>query len=69
MALEQSFIMIKPDGVQRNLIGEVIKRFEQKGYYLRGLKLLNVEKAHAEEHYVDLKSKPFYPGLVEYICR
>lgn len=69
MSLEQTYIMIKPDGVQRGLIGEVIKRFEAKGYYLRALKLQNVEQAHAEEHYVDLKSKPFYGGLVKYICR
>ena len=61
--------MIKPDGVQRALVGEIIKRFELKGYYLRGLKLLNVPKELAEEHYVDLKSKPFYTGLVEYIIR
>ena len=61
--------MIKPDGVQRALVGEVIKRFEQKGYYLRALKLMNVPKELAEEHYVDLKSKPFYPALVEYIIR
>ncbi|KAK9822000.1 hypothetical protein WJX81_007472 [Elliptochloris bilobata] len=67
MSLEQTFIMIKPDGVARGLVGEVIKRFEQKGYYLRALKLKNVERELAEEHYVDLKSKPFYPGLVEYI--
>lgn len=65
--MEQTFIMIKPDGVQRSLIGKVIERFENKGYYLKGLKLLNVTKEHAEEHYVDLKSKPFYNGLVEYI--
>ncbi|KAK9802055.1 hypothetical protein WJX73_008136 [Symbiochloris irregularis] len=68
MSLEQTYIMIKPDGVQRGLIGEVIKRFEAKGYYLRALKLQNVEQAHAEEHYIDLKSKPFYGGLVKYIC-
>ncbi|KAL0026835.1 hypothetical protein WJX77_005152 [Trebouxia sp. C0004] len=65
--MEQTFIMIKPDGVQRAIIGEVIKRFENKGYYLKGMKYINVSKEHAEEHYVDLKSKPFYSGLVEYI--
>lgn len=59
--------MIKPDGVQRSLIGKVIERFETKGYYLKGMKLINVSKEHAEEHYVDLKSKPFYNGLVDYI--
>ncbi len=56
-----------PPGVQRGLVGEIIKRFEQKGYYLVGLKLLNVERSLAEEHYVDLASKPFFSGLVEYI--
>ena len=67
--MEQSYIMIKPDGVQRALVGEVIKRFELKGYYLRALKLMNVPKELAEEHYTDLKSKPFYGGLCEYIVR
>jgi len=62
-------VQIKPDGVQRSLVGEIIKRFEQKGYYLRGLKYKNVEKELAEEHYVDLASKPFYSSLVEYIGR
>lgn len=65
--MEQSFIMIKPDGVQRGLVGEVLKRFEQKGYYLRALKLVNVDRALAEEHYRDLSSKPFFPALVDYI--
>ena len=62
-------MQIKPDGVQRSLVGEIIRRFEQKGFYLRGLKYKNVEKELAEEHYVDLSSKPFYRGLVEYIIR
>lgn len=62
-------LQIKPDGVQRGLIGEIIRRFEQKGYYLRAMKYVNVPKELAEEHYVDLASKPFYSGLVEYIVR
>eukprot|EP01024_Parvocaulis_polyphysoides_P002201 TRINITY_DN106_c0_g1_i1.p2 TRINITY_DN106_c0_g1~~TRINITY_DN106_c0_g1_i1.p2 ORF type:complete len:155 (+),score=29.65 TRINITY_DN106_c0_g1_i1:79-543(+) len=66
-AIEQTFIMVKPDGVQRGLVGEIIKRFEQKGYYLRALKMMNVEKSFAEEHYKDLAGKPFFAGLVEYI--
>lgn len=66
--MERTYIMIKPDGVQRGLVGEVIKRFEQKGYKLVALKMVSVEKAHAEEHYKDLSSKPFFPGLIEYIC-
>ncbi|GBF93873.1 nucleoside diphosphate kinase [Raphidocelis subcapitata] len=68
MATERSYIMIKPDGVQRGLVGEVIKRFEQRGYTLRGLKLMSVEKALAEKHYADLSAKPFFAGLVDYIC-
>lgn len=69
MALEQTFIMIKPDGVQRGLVGEIIKRFEQKGYYLRAMKFINVTRELAETHYIDLSSKPFYGSLVEYIIR
>ncbi|XP_031391152.1 nucleoside diphosphate kinase 1-like [Punica granatum] len=65
--MEQTFIMIKPDGVQRGLVGEIIKTFEQKGFYLRGMKLVNVERPFAEKHYEDLSSKPFFEGLVEYI--
>eukprot|EP00270_Netrium_digitus_P010550 TRINITY_DN327_c0_g1_i1.p2 TRINITY_DN327_c0_g1~~TRINITY_DN327_c0_g1_i1.p2 ORF type:complete len:150 (-),score=31.40 TRINITY_DN327_c0_g1_i1:531-980(-) len=64
---EQTYIMIKPDGVQRGLVGEIILRFERKGYTLKGLKLLNVERAHAEKHYAALADKPFYPALVDYI--
>jgi len=59
--------MIKPDGVQRGLVGEIIKRFEQKGFILKGLKLMSVSRSMAEEHYQDLSSKPFFSGLVEYI--
>ncbi|KAF8058308.1 NDPK1 [Scenedesmus sp. PABB004] len=67
MATERSYIMIKPDGVQRGLVGEVIKRFEQRGYKLVGLKMLNVERSLAEKHYADLSSKPFFGALVDYI--
>ncbi|GMP23842.1 hypothetical protein CsSME_00001301 [Camellia sinensis var. sinensis] len=65
--MEQTFIMIKPDGVQRGLVGEIICRFEKKGFLLKGLKLMNVERAFAEKHYEDLSAKPFFNGLVEYI--
>jgi hypothetical protein len=58
----------QPDGVQRGLVGDIIKRFEQRGYTLKGLKLMNVERALAEKHYADLSSKPFFGGLVDYIC-
>ncbi|KAG6747872.1 nucleoside diphosphate kinase 1-like [Populus alba x Populus x berolinensis] len=65
--MEQTFIMIKPDGVQRGLVGEIISRFEKKGFTLKGLKLLTVEQSFAEKHYEDLATKPFFSGLVEYI--
>ena len=69
MAQETTFIMIKPDGVQRGLVGQIIARFEAKGYHLRAMKLQNVPRELAEEHYGDLSSKPFFSGLVEYILR
>jgi len=64
---EISYIMVKPDGVQRGLVGEVISRFERKGFKLVGLKLFQTPKDVAEEHYKDLSSKPFYNDLVKYI--
>jgi nucleoside-diphosphate kinase len=57
---------VKPDGVQRGLVGEVISRFERKGYKLVALKLVHPTAAFAEEHYKDLSKKPFFPGLVKY---
>nr|ABK26078.1 unknown [Picea sitchensis] len=65
--MEQTFIMIKPDGVQRGLVGEIISRFEKKGFILKGLRMVGVERSFAEKHYEDLSSKPFFTGLVEYI--
>lgn len=65
--MERTFIMIKPDGVQRNLVGEVIRRFEQKGFKLVGMKLLNVSRELAEQHYDVHKERPFFGGLVEFI--
>ncbi|ORY87688.1 nucleoside diphosphate kinase [Protomyces lactucae-debilis] len=67
MAREQTFIAIKPDGVQRGLVGEIISRFEKKGYKLAALKLSTPGKEHLEKHYEDLSSKPFFAGLVEYM--
>ncbi|CAK9143475.1 unnamed protein product [Ilex paraguariensis] len=65
--VEETYIMIKPDGVQRSLVGEIISRFEKKGFKLSGLKLFQCPKDLAEEHYKDLKSKPFFPKLIDYI--
>ncbi|GFZ07875.1 nucleoside diphosphate kinase 2 [Actinidia rufa] len=65
--VDKSYIMVKPDGVQRGLVGEIISRFEKKGFKLTGLKLFQCPKELAEEHYKDLKSKPFFPKLIDYI--
>merc|ERR1712080_628928 len=64
---ERTFIMIKPDGVHRGLVGEIIKRFEQKGFKLVAMKFMQASKEHLEEHYADLSSKAFFPGLVKYM--
>merc|ERR1712205_69227 len=65
--LERTYIMIKPDGVQRGLVGTIIARFEAKGYKLSALKVATPGKAHMEKHYEDLKAKKFFPGLIEYM--
>merc|ERR1712203_497036 len=65
---ERSFIMIKPDGVHRGLVGEIIKRFEAKGFKLVAMKFMTASKEHLEEHYEDLAKKPFFNGLVEYMA-
>ncbi|KAE8008368.1 hypothetical protein FH972_004889 [Carpinus fangiana] len=65
--VEETYIMVKPDGVQRGLVGEIISRFEKKGFKLTGLKLFQCPKELAEEHYKDLKAKSFFPKLIEYI--
>jgi nucleoside-diphosphate kinase len=65
--MERTFIMVKPDGVQRNLVGTIITRFERKGFKLVGLKLLAVTPELAAEHYAEHVGKPFYDGLVKYI--
>jgi nucleoside-diphosphate kinase len=63
---ERTFLAIKPDGVQRGLIGDIISRFEKRGYKLVGLKMVWPTKQMAEEHYADLSKKPFFPGLVSF---
>merc|ERR1719453_246238 len=65
--LERTYIMIKPDGVQRGLVGTIIARFEAKGYKLAAMKMAQPGRAHMEKHYEDLKSKKFFPGLIEYM--
>ncbi len=65
--MERTFIIIKPDAVQRGLIGEIIRRFEQRGLRVVGMKFVQVNRALAEEHYAIHREKPFFTGLVEYI--
>ena len=64
---ERTFLAVKPDGVQRGLVGEILQRFERKGFKLVGLKLMQVTQEMAENHYGEHKGKPFFNGLVEYI--
>ncbi|XP_063749862.1 nucleoside diphosphate kinase A2-like [Eleginops maclovinus] len=64
---ERTFIAIKPDGVQRGIIGEVIKRFEMKGFKLVAMKMIQAPTELLEQHYVDLKERPFFPTLMKYM--
>jgi len=64
---ETTFVMVKPDGVQRGLVGEIINRFEQKGLKLVGLRSLIPTEELAEEHYAVHKERPFYTGLIGFI--
>ena len=59
---EKSLIIIKPDAVQRNLVGEIITRFEKKGLKIIGLKMMSIHDALIDEHYAHIKDKPFFPG-------
>jgi nucleoside-diphosphate kinase len=65
--MEKTFLMVKPDGVQRHLIGEVISRLERKGFQLVGAKLMSISKELAEEHYGEHKERPFFGELVNFI--
>ena len=65
--MERTFLMIKPDGVQRGLVGEIIQRYETKGFTLVGLKLMSVSRELAEKHYAVHKERPFFAGLVDFI--
>lgn len=67
MLRERTFVMVKPDGVQRGLVGAIIQRFEQKGLKLVGLKLMQINRELAERHYGEHVGKPFFAALVDYI--
>lgn len=65
--MERTYVMVKPDGVQRQLVGEIITRFEKKGLKITGLKLMQIPRSLAGEHYGEHKGKPFFAPLVDYI--
>jgi len=63
---ERTFLAVKPDGVQRGIVGDIISRFEKRGYKVVGLKMVWPTEEMAAAHYADLKKKPFFPGLVKF---
>ncbi|KAL0993700.1 hypothetical protein UPYG_G00112020 [Umbra pygmaea] len=64
---ERTLIAVKPDGVQRHLVGQIMQRFELKGFQLVGLKMLQAPEELLSQHYQDLRRKPFYPSLLQYM--
>lgn len=67
MAVERTLVIVKPDGVQRGLVGEIVGRLERRGLKIVAMRLRQVERAVAERHYGEHRGKPFYAGLVDYI--
>ena len=65
--MEKTFIMIKPDGVKRMLMGEIIGRIERKGFKITNMKLVQASKELAMNHYIEHKEKPFFGELIDYI--
>ncbi len=65
--MEQTLIILKPDCVQRRLIGRILQRFEEKGLTIAAMKLMRITRELAERHYAVHQGKPFYPGLIDYI--
>ena len=65
--MERTFVALKPDAIQRGLIGKIITRLEDKGFKIIAMKMLEVSKEQAEDHYAEHKGKPFYEGLVKFI--
>jgi nucleoside-diphosphate kinase len=66
--MERTFVMVKPDGVRRGLVGEIIRRFEAKGLHIAALKMLTPSRTLAEEHYAVYRGKPFFEPVVEFIA-
>lgn len=64
---QRTFVMVKPDGVRRGLIGEVIKRLEDKGYAIAEMRLFSIDESLAQRHYAEHRDKPFFADLVRFI--
>ena len=64
---ERTLIIFKPDAIQRNLVGEIVGRFERKGLKIIGMKMMSLEDAILEEHYAHIKDKPFFPGIRDFM--
>ena len=67
MSIEQTLVLVKPDGVRRALVGEIIRRIEAKGYEIKNLKMLNANLSTLEKHYGEHQGKPFYEPLLEFM--
>ena len=67
MSLERTLILVKPDGVRRQLVGEVISRIERKGYVVSAIKMLDADRAILAKHYAEHEGKPFYEPLLEFM--
>jgi nucleoside-diphosphate kinase len=65
--MERTLIILKPDAVQRGFCGQIIDRFEKKGFQILGMKFMKITQSHAETHYAPHKGKPFYDGLVKFM--
>jgi nucleoside-diphosphate kinase len=67
LTVERTLVLIKPDGVQRGLVGELVRRFERRGLHLVGLKLTAISRELAEEHYAEHRGRPFFDAVIEFI--
>jgi len=67
--VERTFVMVKPDGVERGIVGEVVSRFERRGFRLCGMKAMRIDRGLAERHYAEHVEKPFFPSLAAFITR
>ncbi|MCD6238702.1 MAG: nucleoside-diphosphate kinase [Thermotogae bacterium] len=67
--VEQTLVFIKPDGVEKGIVGRIITRFENKGYKMKALKMFSMSRQFAEEHYAEHAGKPFFNALIDFVTR